>query len=158
MDIKIRNRNTGEERYLPILKINPIRSEPLILAIEGSNAVNNEEHPFFEFFQIAFVADIYFGQSQSIIGYFYYNHDFELMFYAYDELPDNEFVDSDYLYKVINYEGYLKMCQFTNETPLSLIEYYKRKNQEVLPNSILTYKGKHLNANQVAELYKKFPL
>jgi hypothetical protein len=149
MEIEItKYENQKEEtEYLKIENYTKISSpKSLLLVTEYGSTENGNIINHIDIKKIQFLASCKTKFENEILVAFYVNEEGSLLGHIISELQQNYFSHKGYL---VDYKAYLEICDLTEESKLSFIEYFEQiKNSYIGPNTISKFKDKYYNFTQ----------
>lgn len=103
-----------------------------------------------EIYKVQFIGTGNISIADNLLFVFYLNEQNELSNYIIGNLPDEYIQITDDNYRtIVDYTSYCNICDLTQETKLSLLEYIKeRRSGNIGPNTILHFDDKVYNYDQ----------
>lgn len=124
------------------------------MGLPDKNGVN-VYHTFLEIYKVQFIAACKTKLKADLIVAFYFGENKEdLEGYVIGGLP-TIYVNDRHPLRIVDYKGYLEICELTGESKLSFLDYYNKQNSDSGIGSILVYNSESLNRDRQLDLYKE---
>jgi len=155
MELELKKYSNGKvsTEYVKIEKMkNKIQPKSLLFITEFDTEENGHKINYLDIKKVQFIANCKTKFENEILVAFYINCEGYMEGYVITNLPEGYDSYQGYL---IDYKSYSDICEMTNETKLSIDEYFEQiKNSYIGVNTIATFQEKKYNYTEQDNMWK----
>ncbi|TDE46958.1 hypothetical protein E0I26_02400 [Flavobacterium rhamnosiphilum] len=157
------SKKNSEWESFEILNLKKVtESTNVLLVFDGEMSFSlkdenvNQENNFYQIYKVQFFAVCDIKIAKSVLLAFCIDECGQLTPYVISDLPNDYCQAETTRFFLIDYKGYLEICDITKEKKLSFEEYLEeKKSGNQFPNSFLKYENKYYNWDDNKEVFDK---